>query len=267
MKNLQIKFVPAVLFVLGFFSLTRAGDPAKDDKYAQFSKLLHKIALKQIPNYLEDNSGWGQTVPIPKKIRFPNLPRTTVKVKDHLEFPHGLWRKVKVWMKEPAKDLAIRVRDFKVDGKTIHISVDAVAALETEVQAEQWQLGIILAGFKGKAGVTIGLGLDCDVAIGPGKSVLEVKIEPKVKKLKTDLKEFNLHEIATARLGKIIEGEDAKAFGNKYKDILQDVMRQFEPTIMDQANQAIAQSLKDGRGTISLTELLKITKSAPKEKK
>jgi hypothetical protein len=44
-------------------------------------------------------------------------------------------------------------------------------------------------------------------------------------------------------------------------------MRQFEPTVKDQANQAIAQSLKEGKGTISLTELLKFTNSAPKEKK
>ncbi len=97
--------------------------------------------------------------------------------------------------------------------------------------------------------------------------MLEVKVEPKVTSLKMDLKEFNLHEVATARLGKVLEGDNAKAFGSQYKDILQDVMRHFEPTLKDQANQAIAQSLKEGKGTISLTELLKITNSAPKEKK
>jgi hypothetical protein len=258
----------SVVFCLAFWALAAGGEPAaKDkDKYAEFSKLLHKIALKQIPNYLEDNTGWGQTVPIPEKVRFPNLRRTTVKVKDRLEFPHGLWRKVKVWMKEPAKDLTIRVKDFKVEGKLIRISLDAVAALETEVEAQQWQLGILLIGFKGKAGATIGLGLDCDVAIGPGKSVLEVKVEPKVTKLTMELKEFNLHEAGTARV-KVLEGESAKAIGDRYKDTLQEVMRQFEPTVKDQANQAIAQSLKEGKGTISLTELLKFTNSAPKEKK
>jgi hypothetical protein len=268
--NLQSKMIAAALIILAFLSLAQADDPAKTDKdkekFAEFSKLIHKIALKQVPNYLEDNSGWGQTVPIPDKLRFPNL-RTTIKVKNRLELPHGLWRKVKVWMKEPAKDLAIRVRDFKVDGKNIRISLDAVAALETEIEAQQWQLGITLIGFKGKAGATIGLALDCDVAIGPGKSLLEVKVEPKVTSLKLELKEFNLHEVATARLGKVLEGDNAKAMGNQYKDILQEVMRQFEPLVKDQANLAIAQSLKEGKGTISLTELLKITNSAPKEKK
>jgi len=142
----------SLVFCLSFWALAAGGEPsAKDkDKYAEFSKLLHKIALKQIPNYLEDNTGWGQTVPIPPKVRFPNLKRTTVMVKDRPEFPHGLWRKVKVWMKEPAKDLTIRVKDFKVEGKLIRISLDAVAALETEVEAQQWQLGILLIGFRAR---------------------------------------------------------------------------------------------------------------------
>lgn len=266
MANLQSKLIAGLLLLPAFWALASAGDPAKNEKYAEFSKLIHKIALKQIPNYIQDNTGWGQTMPIPPKLRFPNL-RTTIKVKDRLELPHGLWRKVKVWMNEPAKDLAIRVRDFKVDGKTIRISLDAVVTAETEIEAEHWQRGILLWGFKGKAGPKIGVAIDCDVAISPGKSLLEVKVEPKVTSLKVDLKDLNVREIATARLGKVAEGENAKALGNHYKDVLQDAIDYFKPTLESYANQAIAQSLKEGRGNISLTELMKFTNSAPKEKK
>ena len=263
---MQPKLVAGMLLIPAFWTLASAGDPAKNEKYAEFSKLINKIALKEIPNYIQDNTGWGQTMPIPPgKLRFANL-RTTVKVKDHFEFPHGLWRKVKVWMKEPAKDLDIRVREFKVDGKIIHISLDAVVTAETEIEAEHWQRGIFLWGFKGKAGPKIGVAVDCDVAISPGKSLLEVKVEPKVTSLKVDLKDLNLRELNTARLGKVAEGENAKALGNRYKDVLQDAIDYFKPTLEDYANQAIAQSLKEGRGTISLTELMKFTNSAPKKK-
>ncbi|HMF18408.1 MAG TPA: hypothetical protein VKE98_14455 [Gemmataceae bacterium] len=266
---MKSKWIASVLFLVPLWSLTAGDDRPKTnadkEKFAELSKLIQKIALKQVPNYIQDNTGWGQTVPIPGKLRFPNL-RTTVKVKDRLELPHGVWRKVKVSLNEPAKDLTVRVREFKVDGKTIRISLDAVVTAQTEIEAEHWQLGLFLWGFKGKAGPTIGVNVDCDVAIAPGKSLLEVKVEPKVTSLKVDLKDLNLREITTARLGKVAEGENAKALGNRYKEVLQEAIDYFKPTLEDYANQAIAQSLKEGRGTISLTELMKFTNSA-KEKK
>jgi hypothetical protein len=266
---MKSKWIASVLFLVPLWSLTAGDDRPKTnadkEKFAELSKLIQKIALKQVPNYIQDNTGWGQTVPIPAKLRFPNL-RTTVKVKDRLELPHGVWRKVKVSLNEPAKDLTVRVRDFKVDGKIIHISLDAEVTAQTEIEAEHWQLGLLLWGFKGKAGPTIGVSVDCDVAIAPGKSLLEVKVEPKVTSLKVDLKDLNLREITTARLGKVAEGDNAKALGNYYKQTLQDAIDYFKPTLEEVANQAIAQSLKEGRGTISLTELMKFTNSA-KEKK
>jgi hypothetical protein len=246
------------------------GKTAKKPDYAEMSKMIQKLAADKMPRMIEDTSGWGQTVPIPEKLRAPGL-RKTVRVGNRMELPHGLWRKVKVWMKDPAKDLRINVRDVqRLDPKTIRVTVDSQATFGTAVQAQLWQKGLALPGFAGKAGATIGVLLDCDVAMEfvTNKFPPEVKIVPKITKLKTDLRDFNLQEISTLRLGTILQGERAKEFGNKYKDILKDLMHSAEPMIKDYANDAIAQSLKEGKGTFGAAAVFKMLgAAAPKETK
>jgi hypothetical protein len=246
-----------------------AKTPAKSD-YTEFSRLLQNLAVSKIPKMYEDASGWGQTVPIPEKLRLPGL-RKLVRVGNRMELPHGLWRKVKVWMKDPAKDLKISVRDVKrLDRKTVRLSVAADATFGTAVQAQLWQKGLALPGFTGQADATISVYVDCDVAmeLAAGKFPPELKVEPKVANLKMDLREFNLNEVATLRLGTVLEGERAKEFGNQYKNILQDLMHSAEPTVKDYANDAIGKSIKEGKGTLSAGTLLKMLSAAtPKETK
>ena len=254
-----------LLAVLSFANGQPAPSKSKPD-YAEFSKLIHKMATARAPRYVEDNSGWGQTVPIPPDLRLPRL-RTTVKVGNRLELPDGLWRKVRVSLKDPDKDIKIQVVDFKnLDSKKFRLALDVAAAVSTTVEAQQWQKGLLLAGFNAQADVTVGVFLECDVGVtlAAVKFPPELKVEPTITTLKTELKNFDLREVTLRRLGKLLEGEKAKEIGNQYKGILQDVMRAFEPLIKDQANQAIAQSLKEGKGTVSADAIFKIMNTAGK---
>ncbi len=271
-----LKRFAAVLILAGLGG-AGAGDGPKTDPplakkkadYTEFSKLIQKLAAGKIPKVFEDTSGWGQTIPIPPDLRLPRL-RVTVKVGNRLELPHGLWRKVKVTMKDPAKDLRILVKDFKqVNPKTFRLSLDIDAAFNTAVQAQLWQKGLALPGFAGHADATVNLPLDCDVAVSfvAAKFPPELKIEPKVANLKMNLKDFTLKQVSTLRLGKLLEGEQAKEVGNQYKKMLQDLMHQSEPQVKDYANQAIAKALQEGKGTISASSIYKILSAAPKEKK
>jgi len=243
--------------------------PAQAD-YTEFSKMIQKLIAGKIPRMVEDTSGWGQSVPVPEKLRFPGL-RTTVRVGNRMELPHGLWRKVKVSMKDPDKDLRIWVRDVKrLNPKTVRVSVESQATFGTAVQAQLWQRGLALPGFAGKADATIAVFVDCDVVMElvTSKFPPELKVEPKVANLKMDLRDFNLKEISLLRLGKVLEGERAKETGNQYKGILQDLMHAAEPTVKDYANDAIAESIKEGKGTLSAGALFKmLTAATPKEKK
>jgi hypothetical protein len=244
-------------------SLVAGDEPRKSDAkdYAEFSKLIHTMVVKQLPKVIEDNSGWGKTVPIPEKLAFPKLKRTMIKVGDKYELPDGLWRKVKAWMTDPAKDLQIRVTEFKsVDSKTFRLVVEADALLHTDIEGQVWKNGLNpLGGFTGQADLALGLIVTCDVATSLDTKEFppKLKIDPKITDLKTDLKELTLKQVALKKVALALEGETAKELGNKVKDILQDALRAAEPAIKAKANEAIAKSIQDGKGTISAGELMK----------
>src|ERR1700730_13227743 len=103
-------------------------NPQKD--YADFSKLIHRMVVKELPKEFEDRSGWGQMVPLSEKLRFPNLPRTRVRIGDKEGYPNGLWKRFKARIEDPAKDLKINVREFsKIDSKTFRLAVDSEVLL------------------------------------------------------------------------------------------------------------------------------------------
>jgi hypothetical protein len=265
----SLSFVALVGLALADDNAKTGKPPGKAD-YADFSKLLQQFVVTKIPKMYEDTSGWGQTVPVPGKLRLAGL-RTMVRVGDRMELPHGLWRKVKVSMKDPAKDLHITVLDVKrLNPKTVRVSVAVDATFSTAVQAQLWQKGLALPGFAGRAGATLGVLVDCDVTMDlvAAKFPPEFKVEPKVANLKMDLKEFDLQEVSTLRLGRVLEGERARDVGNQYKSMLQDLMHSAEPTVKDYANEAIAKSIREGKGTFGTGALFKMLGAAkPKETK
>lgn len=233
--------------------------------YADFSRLIHKMVIKELPKELEDRSGWGQMVPLTEKLRFPNLPRTRVRVGDKEGYPHGLWKKFKVHINDPDKDLKINVREFsKVDAKLFHLVVDTEVAFAGEGEIQNWQKGLALGKVAGQADAMLGLGtaFDVGVILNTKKFPPEVNIEPKLTDLQIDLKEFNLRRLVNPTTNIALEGESAKKIGDDMKDMLRSLIKNFEPMIKARANEAIAQSLKEGKGNISAAALFKIAPPA-----
>ena len=90
--------------VVLFGTFIHADEPAKAAPkvdLTEFSKLVQGLVVKQMPKEVKDDSGWGQTIPIPPNLSLPNL-RSYIKVGDKVELPHGFWRKVKLTMPEEA---------------------------------------------------------------------------------------------------------------------------------------------------------------------
>ncbi|MBM4067883.1 MAG: hypothetical protein FJ271_02920 [Planctomycetes bacterium] len=260
------------MFVVAVVVAARADERARDDikdnpdKFADFSKVIHGMVVKQMPKVYEDKSAWGQTIPLKEPLRLPNL-RTYVKKGNKVELPHGLWRKVRVRMDDPQRDLKIKVRDFKaIDAKTYRVVVDSESAVRTEIEAQHWQKGLTLVGFKGKADCVVAVSLDCDVSIALDPKTFALKVDPKVTRLNLDLKDFTLREVGTVRLGQVLEGEQAKAFGDQFKDLLQTAVKASEPRVKDYANKTIAKSIEEGKGTLGGAGLLKFLGNAPKDK-
>jgi hypothetical protein len=250
-----------------------ADDPkapeAKRD-YGDFSRLIHRMVVKQLPKEFEDKSGWGQMVPLTERLRFPNLPRARVRIGDKEGYPNGLWKKFKVRIEDPEKDLKIDVREFsKVNPKTFHLVVDSEVAFTGEGEVQNWQKGLPLGKVSGLADALLGLGMVFDVGVtfNTKKFPPELNVEPKLADLRIDLKKFTLRRVfnPTTNLG--VEGETAKNLGDEMKDTLKSLVKSSEPDIKNRANEAIAQALREGKGNISAASLFKFAPPAKEQGK
>jgi len=240
-----------------------AGDetpaPLPKADYTALSKMIHKVVVSQLPKVFHGQTGWGQTVPIPDGLRLMQR-RKKVQVGDHLELPHGHWRKTRGWFEDPDRDLTILVRDLHPLGtKAYRITLDVDAMLHGATEIEQWQKGLLLVAVTGEADARVGILLECDVALSLGNGFPpEVKVEPKVTDLKLELKDFDLRRVDASRPGiaLALQGPGARDLGNEVRKALQDLLHTAEPGIKDRANEAIARSLREGKGTFSAAALL-----------
>ncbi len=264
---MRTRFLGALGFVFLALSAGHADDPSPEAKrdYADFSKMIHKMVVKDLPKEFEDKSGWGQTVPLTEKLLFPRLPRVKFRVGDKEGFPDGLWKKFKVRFDDPAKDIKINVKEFtKVDAKTFRLAVDSEAAFTGAGEVQNWQRGVRLGQIDAVASAVVGLTTVFDVAVtfDTKKFPPDINIEPKMTHLAIDLKEFHLRRVSNAATNIAIEGETAKGIGDDLKDTLKSFIKSQEPDIKNRANEAIAQSLKEGKGNISAASLLKLAPAA-----
>src|SRR6266436_5224996 len=103
-----MRYLTIILFMAPLISAQEipedsAGKVDKKD-YTEFSRLVHKMVVPQVPRFYEDMSQWGQTIPLPSDLRFPRLKRTIVEVDGRQEVPHGIWKKYRIWIDDPDQD-------------------------------------------------------------------------------------------------------------------------------------------------------------------
>jgi hypothetical protein len=231
-----------------------AGETPPKKEYTEISGLIHKIVVKQLPKEFEDASAWGQTIPAPPNMPFAFL-RKYVKVGDKREVPHGAWLRFKGKIENPGKDLKIAVKDFeKIDDKTYRIALDVEAKVLCQVEWQQWQKGLLLFGTNAAGDADLKAALVCDVGVSLNLTKLPpaLNIEPKVSELGLDLVDFNFRDPP-----EFLKGEKALALGNDLKDLARAAIKSSEPFVKELANQAIAQSLQENKGTISAGAILK----------
>jgi hypothetical protein len=237
-----------------------AGEPQSKQDYAEFSRLLHTVVVSQLPKQFEDNSGWDQLIPAPQKLPLPQL-RKYVKVGEKMFVPHGSWRRFKGTLENPDKNLKIVVKDFKqLDDKTYRIVVDVDAIVLCNAEWQQWQKGLQLVGLEAAGDATFTSAMVCDIGVSLNfdKFPPVLNISPKVSDLRLNLVDFKL------RNGPLLKGEKGEALTNEVKDVMRAFVKASEPTVKDYANKILTQSLKEGKGTISASSIMK---TLPESKK
>jgi hypothetical protein len=240
---------------------------SKDDKkpdYAELSKLVQQAIIEKAPKKFEDKSQWGRTIPVHDNVRLPRLKRVVIEKDGKMQYPDGAWKRSFVWLDDPAKDIQIRIKDLKsVAPKTYRVKLDAMVSGHGERERQQWRNGVKLIGITVQADATITAALDIEVKLSFDNSKFppDVVVTPKVVESKVLLDKFDLN-----RVGFILVGDDARQLGDELKDFIQALITQHDNDVKDAANEAIAKALKEGKGRISATSLLKITNRAkPKE--
>jgi hypothetical protein len=251
----------ALLLLIPLFAFADEPSPKKSDDppvvkksdqdFAEFSRLVQQFVANQAPKEFEHRDGWGATIPLPdRRLPLPNL-RTYLKDGDKIVLPHGAWKKVKVSLEDPKRDLKIQVKDFRaINGKTYRLELDADVVLGTAGEWQQWQKGLLLVGFAGEADATLRISVGCDLGVSLNFNKLppEINVDPKITDLGLDLKDIR------PRGGPVFTDEKLR---NDIKGLLRSAVKLAEPQVKDLANQAIAQSVKDGKGALSAGALLK----------
>jgi hypothetical protein len=212
---------------------------------ADLARRIHEAVVAKMPRPYEDLSEWGKTILPPPAVRFPRLRRTFIRVGDHYELPHGTWKRTKVWIDDPDRDLRIQVPSIRlVDKNTTRLRVEATAALRGARERQDWVRGVRLLGVTAEADAVVRVGLDVDVtlAFDPAKPLDGLKVGAKVTAVQLELKEFNLR-----RVGPVVFLEQGP-LGEELKAAIQERLKALEPKVKDYANRAIAEGLKDGKG-------------------
>lgn len=238
---------------------TPAPTPAPTAKadYSHFSKLMQKMVAPHVPKFYEDLSGWGGSIPVPPDLKLPRL-RTYIKVGDRVEVPHGIWKKFRIWIDEPERDVEVRLLDMKrTDKGGFRLQIEGTALLHGEGEVKPWQKGLGLPIVKADADIVVQLNLEVDVKLTFDTKTFppEISVEPWIVSSNLQIRDFHLKRIQSLIT---IEGDTVSNLGNEIKGLLNDLIRRYDEEVTDRANQAIAASLKSGRGTLSTGELMKM---------
>lgn len=224
----------------------------------ELSKLIRSLVLKEAPKEFNAAPGWGQSTPFPPRLRLPNLPRTTIKVGDRFELAHGSWKKAKVWMDNPEKDFMLTVTELKPqEAAKYRLALTSTAPLLVDFEFQQWLNGLMLVGVNGRAKAKLKVDLDCDVGLTLDitKFPPEVNVEPKIAKTKIEVRELEVFNPGTAK-----RPELAQSLNGEIQNLVQGMVQDAEPKIQDEANKAITQALREGKGKISASKLYETIK-------
>jgi hypothetical protein len=234
-------------------------------QFAEISALIQRAVSARLPaEGVETRQSWGDTVPVPPKLPLPAL-RKYIRVGDHFELPHGAWRRFKGRIEDRDKELQVQVREFRaLDASTYRLACDVDVKVACEGEWQQWQKGLLLVAATANADADLRVSVVCDVGIAVDFNMFppSVKIDPKVQDLHVDLKSLTVRQLGN----RLVQGEKVKGLPEGIEDVLRDVLKSSEPLLKAYANDAIARGLREGKGDVSPSALLKAAQGLPAKK-
>jgi hypothetical protein len=239
--------------------------PQEENPAADLERLIHDAVAARLSKVVEDASGWGRTIPLPDpdQLRRPRARRKIIDVDGHPEVPDGTWRKVRLWLTNPDRDLRVRVKSFRrLDATKFRLEVTTDTSLRTEADVMRWRNGILLADLTARARVDLRVAVECEVSgrLDTTNFPPEVQLESDLRELKVDVKEVVPTRVTLNRLGVSVGGEVLEGAGEEVRGALQGLIRQKEPELKKRAGEMLARALREGKGPVAAARMLKAAK-------
>lgn len=262
----------AMLFLIACLAFDPPTDPT--DLWTRLARVVENQVRANLPREVEDRRHWGATVAVFDGFKARGQGLRVRLEKRKKEVPHGLWRRSRVWLNNPATDLqlTLRVRDKPNSSATLgatqplakklpapvrqtrQMEVEVVVLLQIEAEIQQWSNGIKLLGATTRATAKLGVTLAMDwtweqLGLGLfGQHRIDLTV------VDADLK---LISFELERIGKLIRGKLAHEIGDSLRDDLAKRLDKEEAKVVDGLNKAIRKAIGQHGIEISAARLLK----------
>lgn len=199
--------------------------------------MLTAITLENLPHEYEDTKHWGQTKEVfdGLTIHRDGLRIKTKRRTKHVK--HGTWRRYRLTLVEPSKNLFVRVDDLHDRGHgKVGFHMTVAAKVRAEGRLTEWRRGVQLVSLSAEGEGQVELGIECQMGIvlDPSNLPPDVILTPEV----TDA-ELIVPSFRVVRISKV-EGPLADELGHSLRGILMHALDDKKEKLVHRVNRQIA---------------------------
>jgi hypothetical protein len=201
----------------------------------EISQIAARLIAEAIPREYERSQDWGRTKAITTGLRSSgNFFKFDIHRRKS-EVKHGVWKKYRVVLLEPEKNLVVRIDNLReiAAGRTA-LTLSVAAKLHGWARAKVYDRGVHFIALEAEADASIRLSLDAEISLEPipTKSWLPgVAIRPIITDARLAFDDFRLTRISDLR------GSLARELGNGLRHLIEDELT--GPTLTAKLNRSI----------------------------
>jgi len=223
-------------------SFSQAQPPLAPERLGE---LLADVVRDAVPREYERAKDWDHTKRITTGVKFDGRPLRMKIHRRQKEVPHGVWKKYRVRIVEPAQSqdekqppaaeaVVVEVKNLRSLGAgRAGCTVSVSAKLDGWAQVRHYNRGVHLGTLTFEGQSLLHVSIDCEVGFGltQGKLLPALAIDPKVTDARVEIDEFRMR-----RMGEL-KGQAAKQLGRGLRRLIED--RLTGPKLAAKINRSI----------------------------
>lgn len=231
---------------VAFFSLMVFAGPSRAEDLTpspeEFADGLRSLLLQHLPvPLIADDSDWGQQTEVANGIYWER--RGWIRHRPHIvrkEKNHGVWRKVRVIVDNPAQTLLLAVRDFRSPQQGV-TTFELWCAFPCHIYYDQqnWRSGIRLYSGSARARCRVAVRLNCEATTRfetTSDGLPDLVARFRITEADLHYDQFQVEHLFG------IGGDGAKILGDAARDFLDRRRPELQRELLEQANAAIVKA-------------------------